>query len=190
MTEPTASSPTRFCPSCGAAAGAGRFCANCGADLTTGSGAQPPTAEARPGVNVAAVVALIAAALVAAGSFLPWITATAAFVGTITRSGLDGGGDGVVTLVAAVVIAIGGLLLATRPGSPSLGRLATFAGGVLAGLILAADYSNISERVRSISSDVATASVGAGLYVIGLGAVLAVVAAIAAKDPRRQAKAA
>jgi integrase len=45
----------------------------------------------------------VGGALAVVGSFLPWITATAAFLGTITRSGLDGRGDGMVTLVGGLV---------------------------------------------------------------------------------------
>src|SRR5205823_1570587 len=67
------------------------------------SAPQPATALAgREGV----VVVLLGALGLAVGSFLPWLTATAPFVGTISRSGLDGGGDGILTLIAGIVVGL------------------------------------------------------------------------------------
>src|SRR5205823_5619316 len=51
--------------------------------------APAPSTRGRQGV----FVVLLGAVGLGVGSFLPWLTATVPFVGTISRSGLDGGGE-------------------------------------------------------------------------------------------------
>jgi hypothetical protein len=48
-----------------------------------------------------ATVTTLGGLLIVLGSFLPWLTATAPLIGTITVNGLQGGGDGIITLVAS-----------------------------------------------------------------------------------------
>ncbi len=70
-----------------------------------------------------AIIILVAGVLAVVGSFLPWITATAAFVGTISRNGIDGGGDWVITIVLGLVIALMGVAILASPSNPSVARL-------------------------------------------------------------------
>src|SRR5450756_2190506 len=105
----TAPAPS-FCPHCGAQVVPGaRFCASCGLDLAAAASGAPvmapqpgvaaPLPVARPagGTNGPALGMIAGGIIVIVGSFLPWLTATAAFVGTINRNGIDGGGDGIFT---------------------------------------------------------------------------------------------
>src|SRR5262245_20666262 len=55
--------------------------------------------------GVAPWVVIAAAAAIAIGSFLPWATVSAPLVGTISKSGVQGG-DGIVSLVGAGVLAL------------------------------------------------------------------------------------
>src|SRR5262245_53875284 len=101
-----------FCPSCGSPRTGGAYCSNCGKpfDLTAPApqapAAQVPIARQLP---VPAVALVIGGVMVAAGAFLPWITVTAAFVGTIERNGLDGGGDGLIAIGVGAAIAFLGV---------------------------------------------------------------------------------
>lgn len=136
VTEPL--SP-KFCASCGSPVSGGCFCPNCGheydaasgaASAMSGSGARPALL-AKP-VAWGAIVTLVAGGLAIVGSFLPWITATAAFVGTISRSGIDGGGDGLLTIVLGIVVGLFGIARLARSGSDQVAR----AGTAICGLVL------------------------------------------------------
>lgn len=78
---------SQFSPACGTRVGA--------------DPAQPAGGTAPPGAAVrfmlGSLVMLLGSVLIALGSFLPWITASAVFVGTIERNGLDFGGGGIRT---------------------------------------------------------------------------------------------
>jgi hypothetical protein len=55
----------------------------------------PPPGLSRAGAEPWLLVAIGAAVLAVVAAFLPWITAATIF-GDVSRSGVDGGGDGVV----------------------------------------------------------------------------------------------
>ncbi len=122
-------------------------------------------------------VILIGGALAALGSFLPWITATAAFVGTINRNGLDGGGDGLITIALGIVIILLGVALLARSGNPRTARIGAAICGLALGWVAVADINSINERIRSLNSTLAAASVGMGIIVIAFAAVLVLVGA-------------
>ena len=124
----------------------------------------------------AALITGIGAAAVAIGCFLPWVEASAPFVGTITRSGVDGGGDGVIFLGLAAVLA--GVAYKAWTGEP--GRRSQ----VLAGLLIVAlgamalfEVNDTSSRLKAAqdASDLITPSYGSGLVLIAAGIVAAVV---------------
>jgi hypothetical protein len=125
-----------------------------------------------------ALVAGLGGALVVLGSFLPWITANAALVGGISRNGLDGGGDGIITLLAGIAIVV--LALATFVSLRSVrgyGVLIAIVGGI-AGLVGIADMVDATRRVGEANDAFAgfgTASVGAGLWTVLIGAAIALI---------------
>lgn len=155
-------------------------------DLAHVQSAQPLSPPALPtavgvqaGINVPALVVLVGGALYAIGSALPWITATAAFVGTITRSGLEGG-DGIITIVIGLLIALVGLL--SLNGSRS-------AGSKVAQVLLCAvalglavwEVSNVNAKIDDLEAGelAAIASVGIGLWMMVIGGALALLGALA-----------
>lgn len=72
-----------------------------------------------------AFLAIASGAVMAVGSMLPWITATAPLVGTVNVSGTDG--DGVITLTLGVVIALVGVVIVAQKGS----QMAAIIGAVM-----------------------------------------------------------
>jgi hypothetical protein len=118
-------------------------------------------------VVVGGVIAVIV------GAFLPWVTASAAFVGTITRVGTDG--DGKITLALALAAGIVALVALRQRAAPQVWALAVV--GVLAIVIAGIgiyDWNDIRQAVNDLSPEeqrLITASVGSGVYVTVAGAV-------------------
>jgi uncharacterized oligopeptide transporter (OPT) family protein len=117
------------------------------------------------------------AAIVAA--FLPRITATAAFVGSVSRNGLDG--DGQITLVlgvAAVVLAV----VALRGNLAPLAALVIVAGlGALIAVIGVIDYVDAKNRIGDLTAEerrLIAISIGAGLYLTIAAGIAVVVGAV------------
>jgi hypothetical protein len=101
------------------------------------------------------------------GSFLPWITASTIF-GTLGRSGIDGGGDGLISAglgIAAVAISV-----ALTRNESLLGSRALTAVGVLGATVVILAVNDIASRFESF--DLAVPAVGIGLWVVGAGALL------------------
>jgi hypothetical protein len=110
--------------------------------------------------------------MVAIGAFLPWLTATAPFVGTISRS-LMSGADGVVLVAVGVLGGFCGLAL-LLPGSAKAARVFAIVSLLLVLLALGTvvvDYGDVSGRVANAmaSSSFISAEVGPGPYVAGIG---------------------
>jgi hypothetical protein len=135
-----------------------------------------PTPNASPINRVPGLVVLAGATVLVIGSFLPWITATAPFVGTITRSLMDGGSDGLfLDSVGGVVLLIG---LAMTIRGPMRGiSLAAILTLVVAAVIVLFDYNDLQGRVANVTSasNLIIASVGAGPYVSAFGIVIAAI---------------
>lgn len=114
---------------------------------------------------------IIGAAAMGVGAFLPWASITAAFVGTISKSGIDGG-DGWGFVVFAVLVAVGAVN--GLPWMPAI-----FGGlGLALGIYEAVDINN---RIGDVA-DLATASIGLGLWLCIAGSVAAIVAGVLAAN--------
>jgi len=120
---------------------------------------------------------LIAGALAVLGSFLPWITATAAFVGTLSRNGFDGGGDGIFTAALGIVIALLGIALLARSGRARTARIGAAVCAIVLGWVAATDIGSVNDRLKGLDSAV-SGSVGTGLIVIAFAAALTVIGAV------------
>lgn len=173
-----------FCPNCGAAATGASFCPKCGRDLRSepATGGQPLAPRVPTGATDAlkwsGAVVLIGGCLAVLGSFLPWISATAAFVGTISRSGLDGGGDGIITIGAGIIIALHGIaLLIRKSGNARAVRASAVVFALVLGAVAVLDINSVNERVATVNSSAALASLGMGLVLVGLAAVVTVIGA-------------
>lgn len=122
--------------------------------------------------NPRAVPSLLVAgggAALVIGSFLPWITATAALIGTITRSGMEGG-DGWISLglgAALVASGVSAYQRLERKGTEAIVLC------VLATALIAFEWSDVQSRVDEMASDYSFGSIGIGLYLMAAGVVAA-----------------
>jgi hypothetical protein len=119
------------------------------------------------------------AALIVA-PFLPFITATAAFVGSVTRSGVE-----MVGVEAFFLCLFGGLLVATgvqRSGGKPIGRALPVVSALAAAGLTAWYYSQVSERVESVTSEAAVASIGVGLWLAVGGSIVGILVSIRKPD--------
>ncbi len=193
--------PLAYCPRCGTPRLAGaRFCGRCGTDLEALGATQPREAAvvatppaARPPGTVASsdagqssplapssasasavsgpIVALGAGGIAAAISpFLPW-------AGTdllATMTGVDLGGiEPTLATLAGLVILGCAVALQLRIAAPIAWRAAALVAALIAGSVA---IHTIDDAAR-LSSDFSTVSVGLGVYVLALGAAVAIVAA-------------
>lgn len=174
-----------FCTQCGERRAEGaRFCTKCGHAHAPGAQlaepgvrpAAPTPAVNRPapvrdysGLVRPAILTMIGGILVAAGSLLPWATISSGF-GVLSVNGIEG--DGVFTLAIGGGVTLLGYL-EFAGGGPRWGPGAAFVLS-LAGLALGLfEYTNISGRVNETDSEFLRASVGIGVYLILVGAAVA-----------------
>lgn len=113
------------------------------------------------------------AAVLAAGSLLPWVKVSVGFL-TVTKNGTDG--DGVLTLILAGLVAL--LFWLVKPHITAA-VLVLILGG-LGGIIAVYDIIDLSNRAHSllVSSNLVSASIGIGLILAGLASLVIVVGAI------------
>jgi hypothetical protein len=172
-----AGSPTTieagFCPKCGTAQPEGAaFCPKCGAQLEGPDPETPPQSGDGSSTNAPALGMIAGGITLAVGSLMPWLTATAAFVGTVSRNGIDGGGDGLVTVIAGGCVALGGVARVMRSRWSQIARGLGGLASAVAGVVAVYDIGSVSKRVADLTSGTSgvIASVGVGLYVALIGA--------------------
>lgn len=118
------------------------------------------------------------------GSFMPWVSMRSG-LGSIDMAGTEG--DGVFTLVLGVLAAILALVHLDRPAPKGVRGLIVLAGFI--GLaVFFVDYSGLAERIADADADVLRASVGAGMYIMGLGSLAAAFGAIRMSSPSLDAE--
>lgn len=180
--------PVRHCPRCGfAVGGASRFCPACAFDFwgaaahQSPASAVTPTATAHPSASgpamtssSASVAVLVGGLLIAGGSWLPWLsTASEGF--DAGYSGMAGGGDGWITLLLGAGIAV--LALVNLRRANEFNRLAVW---LLGGMALFVFWMNLDRVLRAVAAfegqarGMASATVGIGMWVVALGALMAV----------------
>ena len=115
-----------------------------------------------------------------AGSFLPWIVATDPATGiTLTKAGIDGHYAMVVDLMALIGAAIGGFVV-SRQQAPLAVALAIIALALAQlGLVIFVG-SNLSRGVVQLQAAGAVASLGFGLYLTAMGAIIELIGGILA----------
>lgn len=142
--------------------------------------AQPAPAPSQPsaiqpwssGVRIAVFGG---AAMLALGSLLTWVKASAGII-TATKAGTDG--DGILTLIFAGLVALlFWLIKSHRPAA-----IATIVLGVLAGAIAIYDIGDISNKADSLGNQTIPvhASVGIGLILCAIAAAVVVIGGIMA----------
>jgi hypothetical protein len=180
--------PIANCPSCGATKQAAiRFCTGCAYDFwgaAAGRADQPPPAVAAADTATApswyqsvprTVRAVIGGgALMALGSILPWIT-TSSVDGTWQGfSGVQGGGDGWITLAAGAMIA--GLATIGRETASEFNRAAVGFLCLVAVLVFWINLGRVTAAAAAFDRQAfgyATAGVSVGLWLIAIGAGIA-----------------
>jgi hypothetical protein len=138
-----------------------------------------PSGLMRNPVVPGATMALLGGVLIVLGSFLPWLTATAPLVGTISRNGMEGG-DGIITLILGVVTILIGVTQLTATNLPTLVQRSTIVTGAITGIVAIINYLNVQRRIEDVreESELIAASVGAGIWTLIVGAVLAIVGGV------------
>jgi Protein of unknown function (DUF2510) len=119
------------------------------------------------------IVVFVGVGVLALGSLLPWVKASAGGF-TVTKNGIDG--DGVLTLILAGLAAL--LFGVIKPRN--VAAIVTLILGGLAGAIAVYDIADISQKAHDLSTtsvDV-SATVGVGLILAALASVVIVVGAI------------
>ena len=131
------------------------------------------TAEER---QQAAFLIMGGAGAVAIGCFLPWAKLTAPFIGTISKAGIEG--DGVSFLGLAAAAAGVAFAFARRvPASISLRRWSLAVLIAVLGLFSAFEVTDLAGRFAEVSDSEfpVSTSYGAGLWLVGIGVVVAAV---------------
>ena len=182
-----------FCPQCGTERVSPqlRYCGSCGFDYQSVSaskapgpgpgplaGAPPPAAtQQRPLVLgvvrqwTPANIALIGAgvALIVA-PFLPFISAAAALIGSVSRTGIElVGPEALLIVVTGVVVAATGFQHASGMRTRRRWPLVASVG---ANALTAWYFVQLNDRVQSVASDYASASIGTGLWLAVAGSVV------------------
>lgn len=136
---------------------------------------EPPVATTQGGSSGALVCVLVGAALLVIGALLPWATISGPFF-NFSANGVEG--DGVFTLVAGLVVAAIITLGKARRGA----AVASLIIGGLAGMLTVFTMANVSNAIDEAEATefAGVASVGVGLWLTGVAAVVVLVGSIAA----------
>jgi hypothetical protein len=139
----------------------------------------PPAGLVRNQIVPGATMIGLGGLLIVLGSFLPWLTATAPFVGTISRNGMEGG-DGIITLILGVVTILIGVSQLTATRLPALLQRSSIVTGVITGAVAIYDYVDVQRRIEDVKeqTELVSASVGAGIWTLIVGAILAIVGGV------------
>jgi hypothetical protein len=142
-----------------------------------------------PQALVAAGLGVVGAAMAAAGTFVDWYTITIAGI-TAPGGSATGweGRDGRTVLAGAAVSVVAAAFVAfdTKRLWP---KIALIVAGFVTGVIAVAgilDTSNKAEKVQdefAIQSDRVSAEVGAGLWLVAVGAIVELAGGVAARQP-------
>lgn len=119
-------------------------------------------------IDRATALAVFGAILAGAGTVLPWLSAAAALVGSVTRSGLEMGADAMLILGAAVVAGLAAL------SRRQLGWLVTAGAGAA---ILVVGWVDLGDLQGRTSTGNVLVAVGPGIYICLVGGALTLVGA-------------
>jgi hypothetical protein len=133
------------------------------------------------GAGFAGWTAIIGGSLAIAGSYLPWLSATAASFGTVISRGTDGK-DGKMSLVAGFVIIGVGIFLASGAIPRNTAGWLLLPGSLLVGMVATLNYIDVQRRMSLtvVWHPDATPSVGTGIWVLTAAWILTLLACVSA----------
>jgi len=120
--------------------------------------------------RMAALMLVVGGVLLVVAAMSPWLTARTGFDSPQSINGLDEGRDGIIVLVLGIIAALLGTAELMSIKVPSAVRdLVWFVG--LGALILAfKDHDEMRLRIEGVPRDLAVLQVGAGIWLLFLGA--------------------
>jgi hypothetical protein len=128
-------------------------------------------------------VILIGAICLIVGTLLPWASVASVLGITISKAGYEG--DGLISGGIGVLLLLSALLSKGKPGKMYSPAASVFA--LVAGVVAILDIINVSQVITRTSADsTVIASVGSGLYVTLLGALLGFVGGLVQVPLRSQ----
>ena len=144
----------------------------------------PPDAGARVSSLWTGILLAVAGVVTMIGSFLTWAKAVADFNGATTSvAGTDGQRDGKITVVFGAIMLALGILIVLRQGRLWVGIVGIVT-AALTVIVALADIGDIGEKSDDLRG-LGHIDVGAGLVVVLLAGVVALVASIVAVCVRR-----
>jgi hypothetical protein len=113
---------------------------------------------------------------------MPWVTATAPFLGSFSVNGIDGGRDGIITALLGVVVGVIALVFRTRPtnAGTAVGLGITAAITVIIGVV---DLYRLNDALHGLDTAYVSARAGSGLYVTIAAGIAGIVAAFLHRPP-------
>jgi hypothetical protein len=124
-------------------------------------------------LRLAGGITVVGAGCAITGSFLPWIEATDPASGTtLTKAGIDGHYAMLVDLLALIAAVIGAFVILRRTAGAAVGLAPTSLAIAQLGLVIFV-ASNLLRGVVQLEAAGADAGLGTGIYLSGLGAVIA-----------------
>lgn len=118
------------------------------------------------------ILGLIGGGLVLLGSFMPWASIASGF-GSVGVAGTEG--DGKFTLVLGIGVVVLGVVSRMSGKRLAVPQVIACA---LAGIVAVIDISNVSSKLAGVESAFVHASVGPGLYLVLIGAVVGAIGGV------------
>jgi hypothetical protein len=136
------------------------------------------------------VIALVGAAVLVFGSFLPWAKLSANLVYG-TKDGIDG--NGVITLLIAVVVGLVAGVALIRPAPSRVAAVVVLVGGLVAAAVSVYEMVDVSDEFGDNVRDLRLSGdfgvrIGVGLYLCLLASAIVVVGAVLALRQSRPAR--
>ena len=114
---------------------------------------------------------LAGGALLIIGSFMTWISVDVGF-STFSATG-TADIEGKLTAAAGIVVLLVGAVLLTNTALHGMARYLGLAAAMFGAVVLLLEYLQVQERIAETDPAVATATVGLGVWVTGIGALVA-----------------
>ena len=146
---------------------------------------EPSALPAKPLPNrIGAGLVIGGAALAVIGCFLPWISATAPFIGTVTRDAISSPDGEVIASIAGISALVGVVVWVRRVGL--VVPIALLVAAAIDMWVFVIDYQDLSGRIQGLSgNNLIVAEIGVGAYLTGFGVVTWAVGAVVSFRQKR-----